>query len=414
MLLEYWVSSDPPRVDALPQSRAGYYLTFDVDPGGLNNIRMAFEYVAALAAVTGRTLVLPPSQPWYLLHSGPIHTGAGGGRCSFRDIFDIDALSEVVATTTTDEFIRAERDRLDIPRSLANPDGQTARVAAPMPVQDLRRWGKWLFENAHVIPWSPYDSLICVPGIEGVMRADVLTDSFVDHRELVEFTPAMNEAPVIHFPTSQPYRQLGQVAAMLACSDPELSTNMRRLLKHNIRYVPRVFEVAAKLAATLPKDGYSTLHVRRNDFQYSGSRAGPSDILDNIRGLLKDGEPLYVATDEADESFFDVFRRDRPVYRWVDFLSPRCGEILKREAIPDELVGPVEQVICATGRVFVGTELSTFSSYITRLRGYMASPDRNAYFHTTRYDQPNTARAPCSPPRGRDYLHESAVLWESL
>lgn len=414
MLLEYWRSPDSPRPDLFPPPRERCYLTFDIDTGGLNNIRMAFEYVAILAAVTGRTLVLPPAQPWYLLHHGPAHAGAHGGSCGIGDIFDIDALSRSVPAITTAEFIRVERARLDIPESVAEPEGAVANGAAPAPSEELSRWKNWLFDSACVIPWSPYESLICVPGVEAVMRKGRLTEPFVDHRELVAFTPAMQEAPVIHFPTRPPYRQLGQVAAMLACNDSELEANTRRLLKHRARYVPRVFEVAAKLAASLPRDGFSALHIRRNDFQFSGSRAGPQDSLENIRALLEDGEPLYIATDETGESFFEMFRRDRPVYRWNDFLSSRCGEVLSRESLPDELIGPVEQVICATGRVFIGTELSTFTNYITRLRGYMGAPDRNAYFHTTRYDRP--AAGTLSPPqhRGRDYLHEWPVLWERL
>lgn len=412
MLLDYWLSTDIPRPDVFPPPGERSYLTFDIDPGGLNNIRMAFEYVAILAAVTGRTLVLPPAQPWYLLHHGPAHAGAHGGSCGIGDIFDIDALSRFVPAITTAEFIRVERDRLDIPESVAEPEGPVASGAAPVPSEDLRRWKNWLFDSAHVMPWSPYETLICVPGVEAVMRKGRLTEPFVDHRELVALTPAMQEAPVIHFPTRHPYRQLGQVGAMLACDDPALEVNARRLLKHGVRYVPRVFELAAKLLAALPRDGFSTLHIRRNDFQFSESRSGSQDSLDNIRALLEDGEPLYIATDETEESFFEVFGWDHPVYRWRDLMSPHCGEILSRESLPDELIGPVEQVICATGRVFIGTELSTFTNYITRLRGYMGARDRNAYFHTTRYDRPVAV----SPPqyRGRDYLHEWPILWESL
>lgn len=44
------------------------YLTFEPDRGGWNNIRMNLENVFILAAATGRTLVMPPAVPVYLLN----------------------------------------------------------------------------------------------------------------------------------------------------------------------------------------------------------------------------------------------------------------------------------------------------------------------------------------------------------
>ncbi len=43
------------------------YVTFELDQGGWNNIRMQMETVLVFAAATGRTLVMPPDQPMYLL-----------------------------------------------------------------------------------------------------------------------------------------------------------------------------------------------------------------------------------------------------------------------------------------------------------------------------------------------------------
>lgn len=44
------------------------YISFSPDRGGWNNVRMSMEIIFVIAAASGRTLVLPPEQPLYLLH----------------------------------------------------------------------------------------------------------------------------------------------------------------------------------------------------------------------------------------------------------------------------------------------------------------------------------------------------------
>ena len=51
----------------LPQGDTKY-ISFTPDRGGWNNIRMSMEIIFVIAAASGRTLVLPPEQPLYLLH----------------------------------------------------------------------------------------------------------------------------------------------------------------------------------------------------------------------------------------------------------------------------------------------------------------------------------------------------------
>jgi hypothetical protein len=43
------------------------YISFTVDRGGWNNVRMSMEIIFIVAAATGRTLVLPPKEPLYRL-----------------------------------------------------------------------------------------------------------------------------------------------------------------------------------------------------------------------------------------------------------------------------------------------------------------------------------------------------------
>jgi hypothetical protein len=53
-----------------PDASQTYYLTFEPDMAGFNNMRMSLECAVAFAAITGRTLVLPDS--WSIDHIGVI------------------------------------------------------------------------------------------------------------------------------------------------------------------------------------------------------------------------------------------------------------------------------------------------------------------------------------------------------
>ena len=79
-------------------------------------------------------------------------------------------------------------------------------------------------------------------------------------------------------------------------------------------------------------------------------------------------------------------------------------------AIPEKYVGPVEQLICVCASRFVGTDLSTFSSYIVRLRGYTKAPDTASYYHSETYAGPQAAPA-IDGFKGRGYLQENPLFW---
>ena len=385
--------------DQFTQLNRHRYVSFDVDRGGLNNIRLVLEYVAVIAAITGRTLVLPPPQPWYLINNGPQHLGKQEGVTDIGEIFDISALRQAISVQTTQEFIAESAEHLSIPT-----DFQFEGIFDSQP--DIwMRWQKWLFDNT-VVPkgWNPYETVICYPDISSADTNSV-SERYIDGRQFIEFTPQMNAAPVIHFPSNSQHRSLGPVATMLIGVDDRGPRLMRRLIKHHIRYRQEIFELASELVSSLTLYGYTALHIRRNDFQYKQTRTRANVIWNNVRDLLESDCPTYIATDEMDEGFRDTLRSNKTVFFWQDIMQHYAGP-----AIPEKYIGPIEQLICAGARRFIGTDLSTFSSYIARLRGYIRAPDTASYYHTESYSEPLEALDP-DQFNGRSYLRENPLYW---
>jgi hypothetical protein len=113
---------------------------------------------------------------------------------------------------------------------------------------------------------------------------------------------------------------------------------------------------------------YHAYHIRRGDFQYAETRVSAQQLWRNTRHLLdpKVTKLLYIATDEKDKAFFDPFRAVFEVRFLHDYTA---AAHLGDGHLNQNHIGMVEQVICANAHTFIGTPLSTFTGYITRMRG---------------------------------------------
>ena len=88
-------------------------------------MRMAFEFILAAARRTGRTVVLPPPEGWYLLDWGPLNTKAkiekergwlpGTTSSTYTDYWDFAGLKEGLPVMTALEFWAKEQKRFQLP-----------------------------------------------------------------------------------------------------------------------------------------------------------------------------------------------------------------------------------------------------------------------------------------------------------
>ena len=226
--------------------------------------------------------------------------------------------------------------------------------------------------------------------------------------------PSERRRPNPGVDSSDAYRFLGQMAqTVLAPSGNRMTTDVRQALRDGARYVDVVWQVAARVVAQLGAFRYSALHIRRNDLQYKNVFVSANATLRNVAPLLREGETLYLATDEQRPEFFDTLRARHPrLIQWRDLYTEAAGHVLRGVDVPRKLVGCIEQAICAMGRRFIGTQHSTFSGYIPRLRGFIGAPDTLIYYH----NQPWSASTEMNRRRqprhdGRNYMDEDPAMW---
>jgi hypothetical protein len=319
------------------------YLSFQKDLGGWNNILMQFEIMVVLAWITGRTLVLPPATPFYLLGEEPRR---------LEDFLDLDALHRHIPVLTAGEFASATAAGHDIASHQAYHDFMRSRSFMP--------------------PWHGLQNILLFPADALQLRPQLkarLAGPLQTHREPVALSMAAEDCEILYFPMIPDYRMFGVAECFFLFGDASLERSARRLLRDAIRYRPDIIRLAEAAINSSPLCGtlYSAMHVRRGDFQYEKTQIAAEQILTNTQALLSARQPVYVATDEADADFLKAFREKFEVITFQDLP----GEIV--ENTPHHWCGIVETLICAAaqGR-FIGTRLSTFSARIATLRGHLA------------------------------------------
>ena len=115
----------------------------------------------------------------------------------------------------------------------------------------------------------------------------------------------------------------------------------------------------------------------------------------------------FLATDEQNKTFFKDFKRQFKKIRYLDDYMTMAG---LKELNPNYL-GMIDQVVCTRGTHFVGTWFSTFTGYITRMRGYLGYDDTSVRMgdkgHKNRYQKHELPQFPY-------YMREWNISWWNI
>ena len=132
---------------------------------------------------------------------------------------------------------------------------------------------------------------------------------------------------------------------------------------------------------------YTCVHLRRGDFVSAGWLGKASD-LDLVKKTVAKhrlkGEPVYMATDEADPAVLAGFRKIG-FRTWDDFKSVRHEGQYTPYLGFEDYVGLIEQTICGRARAFIGSKCSSFTGGIMNLR--RKGLGDNTYYTTAGHKQ---------------------------
>ena len=363
----------------------GRFVTFEPDHGGWNNIRMGMETAALFAWSTGRTLVLPPAQRLYLV------SNRGRAHGPF-DFYDLELIAKGGGVITMEKYLELRTGRPTVDGCAAGKkcDGLTAQ---------LRRLGA-------TAEWRPRVDFLLLGsryGAPGAAQAASIARHAKGRRIVDVDADATANATTIHFATDakRDLRFLTHYYTFMRWATADRGRAARRVARDELRYRAEIQCAAAAvvdfLAARAGGRPWAAAHVRRGDFQFKAAKVDAGVVAAALDAQAKPAGAavVYVATDEGDRAWFGPLAAAG--YDLV-FLS----DVLELGAVKAALdadpnwAGMVEQLVAAAADVFLGTWWSTFTGYITRVRGYRGK--RNATFYVL--PEYRDAFAKPSPPAG--------------
>jgi len=402
-------SADPSRP---PLKSDGRYLIFNRDNGGLNNIRLGWEAAGLLALHTNRTLVLPPAQTYYLIDNMVVKAGQESMSLP-QDFIDVQRLKRKIPTMTFGEFYDQEKERFNLPEWMSDystTDGRTTDLSAD-------KWLRYMDNNLPRIQGSDVCEFDNYKSDEPLLYARTKTQRDPNNERI-----AMG---------CMVWSGLGEPKFTLSGAEWTPTAQAMSLLRDGFVWHPEAYEMAGHVVHKLGLFNYAALHARYNDFQYKDKRVSADDILQNWVGramagdqkkpeepssllettaandaaasrgehalttfgsFLKPGSKLYMSTDETNPAFFETFRKAGVEIVHYDDIFPEFVDGHMSEHRLRQLKGQMEQLVATYSRFFVGTELSTFTAYIHRMRVYADSPQKELLFNTVRVKPDQEAR----------------------
>ena len=374
------------------------YLTFEPDPGGWNNIRMSMEIIFTLAATTGRTLVLPPKAPFYLLGTGEKNARSFG---SFYDVSK-DTFQKEVEVISMEEFFEREvfsdqKDGKNLFGFLNETEIQSLKDSEVSKLCLYRTGAKnhceTMYKHLRNAGYQPplEAGENCFVFDEDVFHGNEVKESLKERvtrfcgpeRTPVYYNKTIHEPELIHWDASKVdarkggHRLLNHFYAFLFYSDPVVDNHYKRFVRDFLHYKDSLFCAAGKVINAINREAkeWSTLHVRRGDLQYKEVKISGEEWYENLKDIWNEGELLFIATDERNKTFFDPIKEHHEVRFLDDYW-----EVAKLGEIDPYFLSMVDTIVASHGRTFAGTWFSTFTGYINRMRGYLGYSIKDSWY----------------------------------
>lgn len=340
------------------------FLSYQPPGNGWNNQRIALENALVLAKLLNRTLVVHPLSPHEL--GAKLKAGHQAGYEAYNLLNESDLLP-------LNRFMDLQRMAQLVPVIEVNTSHNRFKAD----------FGNLTWKN--VCHSSGFGYWV---DQQPVMAAEVLllskqkfTSNLIWKQKCPEeqHRAERDPSPIVRFitelvadPSEMLYFEQGTLFGIqLRFTTLEMARTAQQWVLHHVQYNSQVWQKVGIIGKRL--GNYNAVQVRRRI--HMDSRLPPSYWIDQMEAVFQKDIPVYVATDEQDQSWFQPFRdAGFNVYFAGDF-----PDVLDFTHVPTsvrmDLLGVHEQCICQKAGKFVASPASTFDAFIKRHRGEVKMKD---------------------------------------
>lgn len=356
------------------------YILFELDHGGPTNIILAFKFLVYIAYITNRVLIIPPSKSIYHYDWGPnglnesVNNFKNITKTNLIDIINLKEFRKLVKIITFDDFYNLEKDNLKLPNNFNNfhqiqTDYETMNIQGNR-LKNREKTNRGLYW----VNMANYLSNIKIKYNEKHEWIIFSKKNFITiklkrkyiHDSLYFITKIKKiNKNIIFLPMDTKFltREYTYPRIFMYSANFETNNNIWKKI-NSLKYLNKKFYKIAKIIIKkyLCDGNYDALHWRYNGFnerkEYNGI-----EIMDMIKKWIK-SDNLYISTDSYEKIFKNI---DKSKYKFNIFSV----KILMKEFennITKKDISFIEQIICAKSNIFIGTNISSFSSEILNIR----------------------------------------------
>lgn len=354
------------------------YLLFELDHGGTTNIIIALKFIIYLCYITNRVLIIPQSQSIYHFDWGP--NGINETTKDFKnitktslyDIIDFDMYKKYIKIISFDKFYKKEKNKLNLPKNYQRYH-QIHSYYYTMKNQGnrLRKSEKnnrglyWLNmayylekikenyneKNDWVLYAKENFNTIKFKNRKNIHNISKFLEKVKNQESRIIFLP-MDDKFILE---DYKYPRIFVYGSKFSTIDKIWDSIIS--IEYFSKFIKEISNTI--IEKYLSKGNYDALHWRYKGFNEK-KEYNKEQILDKIKKWIK-CDKLYISSDSYDK----IFNKTENKFNIKIFSIKDMSEY---KDINKKYISFIEQLICIRSNIFIGTNISSFSSEILNIR----------------------------------------------